>query len=64
MVRIFVSAEKKHIQKNRNKHTFEAKEKEKQTETETETETISNFLVGQMHAPNHFQGKQKTKNKT
>ena len=53
-----------HTDKQRNKHTFETKEKEKQTETETETETISNFLVGPIHVPNHFQGKQKTKNKT
>ena len=53
----------KHTDKQRNKHTFETKEKEKQTETETETETISNFLVGPIHVPNHFQGKQKTKQK-
>ena len=56
MVRIFVCAEKKHADKQRNKHLFETKEKEKQTDTGKETETISIFLVGPIHVPIHFQG--------
>ena len=55
MVRILVCAEKKHTDKQRNKHTFETKEKEKQTDTEKDTETISLFLVGPIHVLIHFQ---------
>ena len=54
MVRILVCAEKKHTDKQRNKHTFETKEKEKQTDTEKQTETISILLVGPIHIPIHF----------
>jgi len=65
MVRILVCAEKKHTDKQRNKHTFETKEKEKQTYTEKQPETIPILLVGPIHVPIHFMGniKQKTKDK-
>ena len=62
MVCIFVCVEKKHTDKQRNKHTYETKEKEKQTETETEIETISIYLVGPIQVQIHFQGETKKQN--
>ena len=43
MVRILVCAEKKHTDKQRNKHTFEKNEKKKKTDTEKETEQFQYF---------------------